>query len=102
VLGCDMPFVAAELLRWLAEREPAAVAEVEGRLEPLLALYGPADAKPLATALEEQGPLWRAVERLDPERVRESELARFGDPQTLTLSVNTEADLADAERLIAH
>jgi molybdenum cofactor guanylyltransferase len=100
-LGCDMPFVTAPLLRWLAERDPATVAEVDGRLEPLLAVYGPGDAATLAAALERQAPLREAVERLGPQRVGETELLRFGDPRMLVRSVNSEADLADAARLLS-
>jgi molybdenum cofactor guanylyltransferase len=101
VLGCDMPFVTPALLGWLAQREPPAVAEVDGRLEPLLAVYGPSGAPALEAALEEEAPLRRAVERLDPDRVGEAELRRFGDLRRLVRSVNTEADLAEAARLIA-
>jgi molybdenum cofactor guanylyltransferase len=100
-LGCDMPFVTAALLRWLAEREPPAVAEVDGRLEPLLAVYGPGDAATLAAALDEDAALREAVERLHPQRVGETELARFSDPRMLVRSLNTEADLADAARLLS-
>lgn len=102
VLGCDMPFVTASLLGWLAAWKPAAVAEVDGRLEPLLAVYGPADSVPLAAALDERAPLREAVERLRPERVGEGELQRFGDPRTLVRSVNTEADLAEVALQLSH
>lgn len=100
-LGCDMPFVTAPLLRWLAEREPPAVVSVDGRLEPLLAIYGPADAATLAAALDQETPLRRAVEWLDPERVGETVLRRFGEPRELAMSVNTEADLDEAARLVS-
>jgi molybdenum cofactor guanylyltransferase len=100
-VGCDMPFVTAPLLRRLAEREPPAVAEVEGRLQPLLAVYGPPDVPTLRAALDDQAPLREAVGRLDPERVGEAELRGFGEPRRLAMSINTEADLAKAERLIA-
>jgi molybdopterin-guanine dinucleotide biosynthesis protein A len=101
VLGCDMPFVTAPLLSWLARREPATVADVHGRLEPLLAVYGPADAAILTRELEQEAPLRKAVERLEPRRVGETELGRFGAPRMLVRSINTEADLAEAERLLA-
>jgi molybdopterin-guanine dinucleotide biosynthesis protein A len=99
-LGCDMPLVTAPFLRWLAGREPPAVTSVDGRLEPLLAIYGPADARVLAAALDQEAPLRRAVERLDPERV-ETVLRRFGEPRELAMSVNTEADLDEAARLVS-
>ena len=101
VLGCDMPFVTPPLLRWLARREPTAVATVDGRLEPLLAVYGPADVAALAVALDDEAPLQAAVERLDPARVGEAELARFGDPRRLVMSINTETELAEATRHIS-
>ena len=100
-LGCDMPFLTAPLLRWLAARTPPSVAEVGGRLEPLLAIYGPGDAAALVTAVDEEAPLRDAVEGLGPERIDEEELRRFGEPPTLAMSVNTETDLAEAERLIS-
>jgi molybdopterin-guanine dinucleotide biosynthesis protein A len=77
------------------------VAEVEGRLEPLLAVYGPGDAATLAAALAEEAPLRQAAERLEPERVGEAELARFGDPRAIVRSVNTDADLAEAALLLS-
>ncbi|HEY7266692.1 MAG TPA: molybdenum cofactor guanylyltransferase [Solirubrobacterales bacterium] len=100
-LGCDMPFVTAPLLRWLADRDPPAIAVVGGRPEPLLALYGADDAAALAAALAEEAPLREAAERLGPERVGETELARFGDPGTIVRSVNSEADLVEAALLLS-
>jgi molybdopterin-guanine dinucleotide biosynthesis protein A len=100
-LGCDMPFLTAPLLSWLAGLDPPAATEVEGELEPLLAVYGPAEAAPLAAALARAAPLRAAVERLEPRRVGEAQLARFGDPRLLVRSVNTEADLTEAARLLA-
>lgn len=101
VIGCDMPFLTAPLLRRLAACAPPAVAEAGGRLEPLLAVYGPADAAVLRDALDEEAPLRRTVERLDPDRIGEAELGRFGDPQRLVTSVNSEADLAEAAQLLS-
>jgi molybdopterin-guanine dinucleotide biosynthesis protein A len=101
VLGCDMPFVTAPLLGWLAEREPPAVAEVDGRLEPLLAVYAPAQAAALEAALEREDPLRKAAVRLGPERLGEAQLARFGEPGRLVRSVNTQADLAEAAKLLS-
>lgn len=101
VLGCDMPFVTPPLLGRLAQQEPAAVAEVDGRLEPLLALYGPGDAAALEAALEARAPLRHAMEGLDPVRLGEGELRRFGDPALLVRSINTPEDLAEAARLLS-
>lgn len=100
VLGCDMPFATARLLSWLAERDPPTVAEIGGRIEPLLAIYAPGAAERLRGALAEEAPLRAAVEALRPERVGDADLGRFGDPRRLVSSVNTEADLAEAARLL--
>jgi molybdopterin-guanine dinucleotide biosynthesis protein A len=99
-LGCDMPFVSAPLLGWLAGREPPAVGAVNGHLEPLLGLYAPADAGTLAAALDEETSVREAVGRLHPNLVGDSELSRFGDPRQLVMSVNTKAELAQAARLM--
>jgi molybdopterin-guanine dinucleotide biosynthesis protein A len=100
-LACDMPFVTEPLLRWLAGRNPPAVAFVDGRLEPLLAIYRPADAGILRASLADEAPLRRAVERIRPQRFGEEELRRFGDPAILAMSLDTEDDLAEASRLVS-
>jgi molybdopterin-guanine dinucleotide biosynthesis protein A len=99
-LACDMPFVTAELLAWLASREPPSVPRVDGRLEPLLALYGPHAAAALRGALAEELPLREAIAALAPTEIGGDELARFGDPGRLAFSVNTPDDLAEAERIL--
>ena len=101
VLACDMPLLTAPLLRWLAGRRPPAVASVDGRLEPLLAIYRPGDAAVLRSALREEAPLRTAVERLRPRLLREAQLRRFGEPRDLVLGVNTKSELLEAARLIS-
>jgi molybdopterin-guanine dinucleotide biosynthesis protein A len=100
-LGCDMPFLTPPLLSWLAQREPPAVSRVAGRLEPLLAIYAPDGAEVLRGALGQEAPLRAAVEELGPQLIPETDLERFGEPERLVMSVNTEADLAEAARLLA-
>jgi molybdopterin-guanine dinucleotide biosynthesis protein A len=99
VVGCDLPFVAPGLLRWLAERtEPLAVAAAGGRLHPLLARYDPALAPGLRAGLERRRALRDVVSELGPRLVDEAQLSRFGDPALLTFNVNTPDDLRRAER----
>jgi molybdopterin-guanine dinucleotide biosynthesis protein A len=100
-LGCDMPFLTPPLLSWLAQREPPAVSRVAGRLEPLLAIYAPDGAEVLRGVLGQEAPLRAAVEELGPQLIPETDLERFGEPERLVMSVNTEADLAAATRLLA-
>jgi molybdopterin-guanine dinucleotide biosynthesis protein A len=102
VVACDMPFVSAELLAWLAATaEPLVVPSVGGRLQPLLARYDHSLEPALAEGLAGRAPLQSTVAGLDPRLIREEELARFGDPRRLCFNVNTHSDLETAERLLA-
>jgi molybdopterin-guanine dinucleotide biosynthesis protein A len=101
-IGCDMPFLTPELLRWLAEMpEPLVVPEIGGRLQPLLARYAPALVDRLGPAIDMEEPLHVALGRLGPRIVGERELMRFGDPERLFFNVNSPADLQVAEKLLA-
>lgn len=104
-VACDMPFVTAPLLAWLAREEPtgslhgsatdqALVTEAGGHLQPLLARYQPHHRAALASALAEECSLTAAVRALRPRIVGELQLRRFGEPQRLCFSVNSEQDLA--------
>jgi len=102
VLPCDMPFVPAPLLAWLAAlSEPLAVAEIGGRLQPLLGRYSPSIAAELEAAAERSEAVSAAVLALGARRVSEEELRRFGDPATIGFNVNRPEDLACAGRLLA-
>jgi molybdopterin-guanine dinucleotide biosynthesis protein A len=102
VVACDMPFVPAELVDFLAGLEAGVgIPRVSGRLEPLLARYGPSAIPVLETAVAGAGALREAVAALDPLIVGEAELARFGEPAEMTSNVNDRAELAAAERLLA-
>lgn len=102
VVGCDMPFLTARLLAWLAEIPAASsvVTVIGGRPQPLLARYAPRDLPALEGALHEQAPLRQTVRALMPRSIAEAELRRFGDPRTLCFNVNDPADLAQAEELL--
>lgn len=101
-LGCDMPFLTPELLTWLASQpEPLVVPETDRGLQPLLARYDPALTESLQAGLRREAPMQELVEELDPRRVGEDELRRFGDPSRLCFNVNSPQDLAVAERLLA-
>jgi molybdopterin-guanine dinucleotide biosynthesis protein A len=101
-VGCDMPFVSAALLAWLASvPEPLAAPALGGDPHPLPARYDNALLPALEDALASASPLRRTVETLQPRLVAEDELARFGDPRRLLFNVNTSEDLETAERLLA-
>jgi len=102
ILGCDMPFVTGELLRWLSSLDAGlAVANAAGRPQPMLARYSPELIDELSAGLEAQARVTAVVADLGPRWVTEAELAQFGDPALMTWSVNTPADLSRAERLLA-
>jgi molybdopterin-guanine dinucleotide biosynthesis protein A len=93
VCAADMPFVSPEVLHLVAGRlrhgARAAVAECDGRVEPLLAAYAPGCLEVLREAAPDV-PLRRSVESLEPELV--------GVPANAVFNVNNPGDLADAER----
>jgi molybdenum cofactor guanylyltransferase len=97
LLACDMPFLTSPLLGWLASLEGAAMAEVDGRPQPLLSRCLPAHLPLLRRALEERRSLSGALRELAPRVVDEHELARFGSPERLCFNVNDAEDLRRAE-----
>jgi molybdopterin-guanine dinucleotide biosynthesis protein A len=100
--ACDLPFVTAELVRFLADLDaPVAVPRAGGRLHPLLALYGAALLAPLRDALDRSASVHETVEALGARIVTEEELRQFGDPARLLFNVNTPEDLGRAERYLA-
>jgi molybdopterin-guanine dinucleotide biosynthesis protein A len=95
VCAADMPFVTADACRTLlqaAGAAPAVVATAEGVLQPTLGLYAPAALEVLRAAAAD-APLTRTVEALEP--------ARVALPPAVVASVNTPAELAEAEELLA-
>jgi molybdopterin-guanine dinucleotide biosynthesis protein A len=101
VLACDMPFVTARLITWLASLQGSAVTELSGRTQPLLARYSAGARPALERALWEGVPARVAVARLRARLVDERVLRRFGQPRTLCFNVNEPSDLARAERELA-
>jgi molybdenum cofactor guanylyltransferase len=102
LVACDMPFLNGALLRWLAtEVEGPAVAEVGGRLQPLLARWVTSDLVALREALDAERSLRSAISALCPRVLGEQELSRFGDPERLCFNVNDQAELLCAEQWLA-
>jgi molybdopterin-guanine dinucleotide biosynthesis protein A len=101
ILACDMPFVTPRMLGWLAALDGAAIAQVQGRPQPLMGRYLHAQLGALESALRRARPVTAAVLALGPRLLGERELSRFGDPQTLCFNVNDRRELAEAERRMA-
>jgi len=101
VIACDMPFVTAELIAWLAGLSGLAVPRLDGRLHPLLARYEANALGALARSAGEGRSAQEAIRALEPRLVDRAELARFGDPRRLLMNVNTPQDLERASAILA-
>jgi molybdopterin-guanine dinucleotide biosynthesis protein A len=100
--GCDLPFVSPALAARIAEDGADLVIPRTGeRLHPLLARYTTGLLPPLREALAREAPLHETLIGLDPVILDEHELRAFGDPARLLFNVNTPADLARAEAMLA-
>jgi molybdopterin-guanine dinucleotide biosynthesis protein A len=100
-VACDMPFVTAELLAWLAGLDGTAVPVVDGAIQPLLARYAPHVGPGLDAAAHRGSSAASAIAALGPRRIARSELAAFGDPERLLFNVNDARDLERAAALLA-
>jgi len=102
-VACDMPFLSVPLLRHLASRAGEAdvvIPDASGELQTLHAVY----AKACLPAIERRlraGQL-KIADVLDDVRalrVPTAEVARFADPDTAFMNLNTSEDLARARAL---
>lgn len=104
-VGCDMPFLSAETIAWLASLAGPAVVTVRGEPQPLLALWTPAQLPTLERALRRCLPLRATIDGLPhglaPRRIDEDALSPFGDAEALCFNVNDPEDLERAEAMLA-
>lgn len=105
VLACDMPFVAAPLLRRLAASAApgsVSIAASDGPrgVEPLCAVYGVDCAGSIAGALDRGE---RAVisffDDVDVRRLPLEDVRRYGDPARMFFNVNRPDERREADRL---
>jgi len=97
LVACDMPFLTAPLLTWLADLEGTAAAEVDGRLQPLLSRCLITDKGSLKDSLAQESSLGAAMRALHLRILDAEDLSRFGDPERLCFNVNDGEDLRRAE-----
>lgn len=100
-VGCDMPFLTAPLLAWLASSDGAVALRSGGYLQPLPARYPRAALESLEQSLRGRRRLRDAFCALGPRILEERRLAAFGDPRRLCFSVNDARDLRTAEAWLA-
>lgn len=101
VIGCDLPLLAPEYLRWLAGFPGGTVApRAGGHLQPLAARYGADAISAVERGVGAGESATGVITGLDPIVIEEDELRRFGDPDQMFTNVNTPADLERAGRLL--
>ena len=102
VVACDMPFLNVELLRYIIKLAPGfdAVVPWVKRIEPLHAVYSKSCLDSMKTQLENnQLGIARFLNTINVKYVEQAECQRF-DPELLSFfNINSEADLAQANRL---
>jgi molybdopterin-guanine dinucleotide biosynthesis protein A len=99
-VACDMPFVSGALLALLAGLGEPALAIVDGRRQPLPALYLASDAPALRRALQRGDSLRTTLATLDARTLAERELREVGNPRRLFFSVNDASDLQLAQEWV--
>lgn len=104
VLGCDMPFIDIRLIAYMVEQlgeYQAVVPELEGRLQPLAAVYSRSCLPVFEHHLQQDKlKLIRIIEEeLDIRVVKEAELARFGQVKEIFFNVNDAAALEKAQEI---
>lgn len=103
VMGCDMPFIDPDLMAFMVEqigKYQAVVPELEGRLQPLAAVYSRSCLPVLERCLrEDKLKLIRIFEELDARVLKEEELARFGQVKEIFFNVNDAAALEKAQEI---
>ena len=106
VLACDMPFISADLLRYMVslidETADIIVPRVDGYPQAMHAIYKKTCLEPIRKQLEAQR--LKIIRFYDQMRVRyldEADYAPF-DPEARSFTnLNTPAELAEAERLLS-
>jgi molybdopterin-guanine dinucleotide biosynthesis protein A len=106
IVGCDMPFLTAEWLRFLAQRAAASDADVvlprsQHGLEPLCACYKTSAGKTLQSQFEfGVRKITQALSAVKVEVLDETEWKRFDSAGRLFWNMNTPADYDEARRIL--
>ncbi len=106
IIGCDMPFLTSEWLKYLAARASGSSAQVIAArspqgLEPLCACWRTSAASNLRQIFEGgTRKITEAMKRLDTEVVDEVDWKRFDTADRLFWNMNTAADYDQAKRIL--
>ena len=108
VAACDLPFVTAELFRYLAslgmDHDAVVPVQEDGRAQPLAAIYRATPCAKQAAELIEAGrrrPL-DLLEAVNTEWVAFDQLRNFDQAQRFFVNINTPEDYHDAIRGYSH
>jgi molybdopterin-guanine dinucleotide biosynthesis protein A len=104
-VACDMPFLSADLIAYLASRASEAdvvIPEAAGELQTLHAVYGKACLPAMEHRLRlGQLKVTAFFEEIRVLRILTPEVAAFGDPELMFMNLNTPDDLTRAQALWA-
>ncbi|MGB9464173.1 MAG: molybdenum cofactor guanylyltransferase [Candidatus Acidiferrum sp.] len=106
IVGCDMPFLTADWLRFLAERAAGSAAQVvvphsTNGPEPLCACWRTDAAEELQTAFERGvRRVNQGISHLRSEVLDERDWKRFDSAGRLFWNMNTAADYEEARRIV--
>jgi molybdopterin-guanine dinucleotide biosynthesis protein A len=106
IVSCDMPFLAPEFLAFLGERASASIAQVvvpesSNALEPLCACWSASATAGVRLAFDSGvRKITEAMKRLPMEVLDESTWKRFDTGSRLFWNMNTQADFAEARRIL--
>lgn len=106
IIGCDMPFLTREWLRYLSERAFASSAvivapESSAGLEPLCSCWHTSATGKLQYAFEDGiRKVTEAMKRVSMEVVNEKDWARFDKSGRLFWNMNTPAEYEEARRIL--
>ncbi|SDE70677.1 molybdenum cofactor guanylyltransferase [Sporomusa acidovorans] len=97
IVSCDMPFFTEELAGYLIKRSAeydVIVPEIEGRLEPLCAVYSRNCVKPIEKCLQANvRQVYQFYSEVRVLKIRESELCPVGDLREMFYNLNTPEDV---------
>jgi molybdopterin-guanine dinucleotide biosynthesis protein A len=104
VVGCDMPFLNRNLLRYLVSLAPnfdVVVPRTDGMLQPLHAVYSKSCLHPIERLLHEGSlGILQLFNLVKTRYVDKDEIAKF-DPEHLSFfNINTQGDLEKAKALM--
>ena len=103
-LGCDMPFINKQLVRYMVDiqdNHAAVVPSVANEIEPLHAIYAQSCLGPIRNLIGSKRYQVRLVyDQISVRYVKEDEIRRFGSPTRAFLNINTPDEFAKIQSLL--